>query len=57
MRCERDISLSNGYRVLRFWNNEVLENTLGVLSMIEAAANADRPPPPTPPRRKRGEGE
>ncbi|WP_353705803.1 endonuclease domain-containing protein [Bradyrhizobium sp. INPA03-11B] len=26
-----------GYRVLRFWNNEVLENIEGVLTTIEAA--------------------
>jgi very-short-patch-repair endonuclease len=39
---------ANGYRVLRFWNNEVLENTSGVLSTIDAAVNADRPPTPNP---------
>ena len=26
-----------GYRVIRFWNNEVLENTEGVLEAIEVA--------------------
>jgi len=35
---------SRGYRVLRFWNNDVLENVEGVLSVIEAALN-DRPSP------------
>ncbi len=48
-----------GFRVLRFWNNEVLENTEGVLERIlEALSNSSalstlspRPPPP------RGEGE
>jgi very-short-patch-repair endonuclease len=34
-----------GYRVLRFWNNEVLSNTEGVLEVIQAAigANSSRP--------------
>src|SRR5260370_9157545 len=40
---------ANGYRLLRFWNNEVLENTSGVLSAIDRAINAERPPPPDPP--------
>ena len=30
-----------GYRIIRFWNNEVLENFDGVLEVILAAANAD----------------
>ncbi|MCJ2026484.1 endonuclease domain-containing protein [Methylobacterium sp. J-067] len=37
-----------GYRVLRFWNAEVMSNTAGVLDTILAAL------PPSP--RKRGEG-
>ncbi len=28
---------ANGYRVLRFWNNDVLANMSGVLSAIDAA--------------------
>jgi ATP-dependent helicase HrpA/adenine-specific DNA-methyltransferase len=28
---------SNGYRVIRFWNNEVLTNTDGVMQLIAAA--------------------
>ena len=39
---------ANGYRVLRFWNNEVLKNISGVLSAIDAAIDADRPPTPDP---------
>src|SRR5258708_33201889 len=39
---------ANGYRVLRFWNNEVGENMSGVLASIDAAVNADRPPTPHP---------
>ncbi|HEX8827835.1 MAG TPA: DUF559 domain-containing protein, partial [Xanthobacteraceae bacterium] len=47
----------NGYRVLRFWNNDVRENIEGVLSRIcEALKSRQSPPPPTPPHRKRGEG-
>ena len=43
-----------GYRVLRFWNNEVLGNPDGVWTMIEAALY-ERHPTPTPPHQ--GEGE
>lgn len=32
-----------GYRVLRFWNNEVLENTEGVLEVILAELKKLRP--------------
>jgi len=42
----------NGYRVLRFWNNEVLDNIEGVLAIIE---NALSPPSPRP-APLRGEG-
>jgi very-short-patch-repair endonuclease len=48
---------AKGYRVLRFWNNEVGENISGVLSMIDAAVNADRPPTPDPSPPKAGGGE
>jgi very-short-patch-repair endonuclease len=44
---------SRGYRVFRFWNNDVLRNIDGVLSTIQTAlgeAVATSPPPPTPPR-------
>jgi very-short-patch-repair endonuclease len=34
---------SQGYRVLRFWNNEVFENLDGVLHMISAACGAQPP--------------
>ena len=41
-----------GYRVLRFWNNDVLSNTDGVLqSVLEALS-----PSPLPSPRSRGEG-
>jgi very-short-patch-repair endonuclease len=48
----------NGYRVLRFWNNDVRENIEGVLTVIWQAIedSSRRPPPLTPPHRKRGEG-
>jgi very-short-patch-repair endonuclease len=34
------------YRVLRFWNNEVLRNTEGVLEAIATALDAEAPPHP-----------
>jgi very-short-patch-repair endonuclease len=43
---------SEGYRVLRFWNNEVLTNIDGVLEVIQSAILAT--PTPTPPYK--GEG-
>lgn len=35
-----------GYRVIRFWNNEVMENPDGV--MVRVAEALQMPPPPTP---------
>ena len=48
---------AQGYRVLRFWNNEVLGNIEGVMQVISDAL-AERPPTPdpSPPRCARGEG-
>jgi very-short-patch-repair endonuclease len=40
----------HGYRVIRFWNNEVLENTEGVLAAIAAALD-DAKQSPSPPFR------
>lgn len=52
---ERRTSLleSRGYRVLRFWNGDVLENIDGVVSVIEAAL-VNRPSP-DPSRLREGE--
>ena len=44
---------SNGYRVIRFWNNEVLTNLEGVLQTIVAALAAHPHPNPLP---RAGEG-
>jgi adenine-specific DNA-methyltransferase len=46
---------SLGYSVLRFWNNEALGNTAGVLQRI-AEALAGRPSPRPSPQRGEGEG-
>ena len=49
----RDRFLRNeGYRVLRFWNNEVFEDCFGVLEKVYAALEGPPPPPEaaTPPR-------
>jgi very-short-patch-repair endonuclease len=55
---------ANGYRVLGFWNNDVLGNIEGVVEIICNAVDlGEGPPPPRfelrsnrPPHRKRGEG-
>ncbi|MDB5577652.1 MAG: hypothetical protein JWR80_2828 [Bradyrhizobium sp.] len=55
-----------GYRVLRFWNNDVIGNMPGVLSAIDAAVDvvlttstesAETPPTPDPSPPKAGGGE
>jgi very-short-patch-repair endonuclease len=43
-----------GYRVIRFWNNEVLGNADGVFTMIEAALR-DRHPASSPSPSRGGE--
>ncbi len=40
---------ARGYRVLRFWNNEVLGNPDGVLRLISDTAAGGPPPPPGKP--------
>jgi very-short-patch-repair endonuclease len=42
-----------GYRVLRFWNNEVMENLEGVLMTIDSALRTGPHPTPLP---QAGEG-
>ena len=42
-----------GYRVIRFWNNDVLERIEGVVSEIERTLETC--PPPTPPINGRGD--
>ncbi|MFN3232031.1 MAG: endonuclease domain-containing protein [Alphaproteobacteria bacterium] len=42
-----------GYRVIRFWNNEVLQNIEGVITGIASAVNAVPHPDPLP----KGEGD
>src|ERR1700761_8781670 len=46
-----------GYKVLRFWNNDVLGNIDGVLSVIQTACLAQRPLTPALSPQERGEGE
>ena len=45
--------VSRGFRVLRFWNNDVLENVDGVLAVIERALHDM--PSPNPSRNAGGE--
>jgi very-short-patch-repair endonuclease len=39
---------ANGYRVLRFWNNDVLTNIDGVLEEIQRAMTTTPTPNPSP---------
>jgi very-short-patch-repair endonuclease len=39
-----------GYRIIRFWNNDVLENLEGVLETIRHALEAPPPLPTSPPQ-------
>ncbi|HXY99632.1 MAG TPA: endonuclease domain-containing protein [Stellaceae bacterium] len=39
----------HGYRVIRFWNNDVLDNLDGVLEAIRCALEAPPPHPASPP--------
>jgi len=59
VQAERDAFLMrSGYRVLRFWNNDVLQNIDGVLSVIsEALASSPMPPTPDPSPPQAGGGE
>jgi very-short-patch-repair endonuclease len=45
---QRDADLRRqGWKILRFWNNDVLQNRTGVLRTIAAVlAGSDPPPPP-----------
>jgi very-short-patch-repair endonuclease len=60
---DADVKRSNylkerGYQVLRFWNNEVLEESKSVLSAILSWLLKDKPPHPGPlPPRMGGEGD
>lgn len=40
---------SQGYRVLRFWNNDILGNITGVLDVIAAALQLEKAPHPDRP--------
>ena len=46
---------SEGYRIIRFWNNKVHENMEGVIQTIASALNEC--PPPAPSRRREGEAD
>ena len=44
---------ARGYRVIRFWNNDVMERIEGVVNEIERVLETC--PPPTPPMNGRGD--
>ena len=55
---QRDAWLrERGYRVLRFWNHEVMQELDGVLERIRLAALAPSPPAPLPPAGEGSEGD
>jgi very-short-patch-repair endonuclease len=47
---------AQGYRVLRFWNNDVLDNIDGVIETIISVFRTAPPTPDPSPPRERGEG-
>jgi very-short-patch-repair endonuclease len=47
---------ATGYLVLRFWNNEVMQNTAGVLETVMSTVNRRDPNPLTPPLSPPGRG-
>jgi len=50
---------SEGFSILRFWNNDVLQNPAGVFEAICVSLTAPHPPKPSawaPPSPARGEG-
>jgi very-short-patch-repair endonuclease len=56
--AKRDAYLrTNGYCVLRFWNNDVMHNMEGVLEVIAKAITASVPPTPDPSPPQAGGGE
>ena len=53
VHAERDVRRdaymhASGYRVLRFWNNDVMRNIDGVLDVIAKAVSEPLPPTPDP---------
>ena len=44
---------NDGYRVIRFWNNDVLDNIDGVATLLTRALAETAPPPTPPPSRGR----
>ncbi|HMO76887.1 MAG TPA: endonuclease domain-containing protein [Sphingopyxis sp.] len=44
---------ADGYRVLRFWNNDVLKNIEGVAIQLATVLDETSPPPNPPPSRGR----
>ncbi len=51
-RTRTEYLRSRGYRVVRFWNNDIIENIDGVVETIERILRTS--PPPAPPARGRG---
>jgi len=56
-RNRTEVLEAMGYLVLRFWNNDVMRNTEGVLGVILDTLNQLRPEPPHPNPLPKGERE
>jgi type I restriction enzyme M protein len=54
-QCRSDVLAAQGIRLLRFWNNDVLQQPEAVLEAIFAAVTELAPSPPNPSPRGRGE--
>ena len=55
-RRRTDVLGSEGFSVVRFWNNDVLTQTDAVLTAVLQALDAARPPSPQPLSRQRARG-
>lgn len=49
-RARTDFLVSRGYRVMRFWNHDVLKDTEAVMEAVNEALQISPTPDPSPPR-------
>ncbi|MDR1124343.1 MAG: endonuclease domain-containing protein [Elusimicrobiota bacterium] len=56
-KTRTDFFTARGYRILRFWNNDILNNIEGVWYTIRQQLDKTNPPSPRPSPIMKGEGE